>query len=71
VTVAGDQGSGFFQENIAAWGNYVVTSSRLEELEGVTVYRGSDGLMYTLLVKLTNEADEDDVSLYWWYSNEP
>lgn len=48
------------------------SGKRSYELEGVTAYRGADGLNYVLAVLLHNlPAEEDSVSLYGWYTNEP
>lgn len=45
--------------------------SRGDELEGTTVYRGVDGKMHILTVKLSNELDDDDVTLFDHTTNEP
>jgi hypothetical protein len=45
--------------------------SRGDELEGVTVYRGVDEQMHVLVQKLSNEVDDDDVTLYHFTTDEP
>jgi len=72
--VGGDTNTGYFRVGYDP--KYTVPilgmdTSRQYELEGTTVYRGSDGIMYVLLVMLHNEVGEDDTTLYGWYDNEP
>jgi hypothetical protein len=74
LSVGGDANTGYFR--IGYDPRYTVPIegsdlSRQYELEGATIYRGADGLMYVLALMLDNEGDEDDVSMYWWYTNEP
>ena len=71
VVVEGD-GSGYLNLGYDAtdstpFGDMV----RGDEVEGITVYRGSDGRIHVLLIKLSNELDDDNVTLYHWTTNEP
>src|SRR4029450_1012895 len=76
ITIAGDTGRGYFGVDYDATatipiGGIFVDVSRADELEGITVFRATDGLMHVLLLKLSNELDEDDATLHQWITNEP
>ena len=72
VFVGGDTNTGYFRiaydPQYSFFGDWI---GRQYELEGTTVYRGTDGLMHVMVVMLHNESGEDDISLYGWYNNEP
>jgi hypothetical protein len=69
VVVDGDESRGYMNADFEA--RWDLVSSRAEELEGITVYRGTDGLTHVLAMLLSNNLFDDDVSLYHWTTNEP
>jgi hypothetical protein len=75
VVLEGD-GSGYLNLGYDATASVLfVDIARGDELEGITVDRGGDGLIHVHLIKLTNEDawpfhEDDDVTLYRWLTNE-
>jgi hypothetical protein len=69
VVVDGDESRGYLNADYDA--SWIWGVSRAEELEGITVYRGTDGLTHVLAMLLSNNILVDDVDLYHWTTNEP
>ncbi len=70
VYVDGDESRGFLNADYDAyhWPRFL---KRADELEGIDVYKGTDGLTHVLMIMLSNYGFLDDVSLYHWTTNEP
>lgn len=72
VNVAGDGPHGILPVSYdpiqhAAW----VAVGRGDELEGIAVYRGDDDKIHVLLQLLSNELEDDDVTIHQWTTDEP